>query len=514
MMKYDQLQPKLKAFAQHGILFDRIIESDTKPQGIADCFFCGKRQKLYVNAETGVWDCKTCGKHGNLNHFLKFVGDECRAGKIDEPLTILAENRKLAIETFRRWNIGWNGREYTLPIPYPDHQEMITDLRRYQLGKKWISTVTTHHGLFGFDRLEKSGPIYYTEGEWDAMALDECLRRSKNPGCVLAGTGGANTFKQEWAGYFRGRDVILVYDNDRAGREGEHRTHAILKPVAKTVKMVHWDPRMPEGFDFRDFYKANGLNPMKTLERLTKLFHTNPRPLPNDDSKAPQTGGKADSKAPSDDGPTLEGPGLAWDQVVKGYRQWLEMPNEEPLLVIIAACMANRLLGDPLWLFLVAPPGGSKSELLMSLDASDYIVSLSQLTPHALISGQKVGKGMEDPSLLPRLNNRMLIVKDFTAIMGMNETDRENILGQLRDAYDGKAEKYFGTGEHKTFRSKFGVIAGVTPAIEKFANQSVSLGERFLKYRIRMSGKVNVGTKQIMRAIQPSASGRPSRNVS
>ena len=53
----------------------------------------------------------------------------------------------------------------------------------------------------------------------------------------------------------------------------------------------------------------------------------------------------------------------------------------------------------------------------------------------------------------------------------------------LRDAYDGSIAKEFGTGS-KSFVSKFGIITGVTPAIEVYTENATALGERFLKFNI------------------------------
>jgi len=66
----------------------------------------------------------------------------------------------------------------------------------------------------------------------------------------------------------------------------------------------------------------------------------------------------------------------------------------------------------------------------------------------------------------------------------MNAMERDEIFAILRDAYDGKTEKEFGNGIIRSYESKFGIIAGVTPAIELYTEGSTALGERFLRFRI------------------------------
>jgi len=166
------------------------------------------------------------------------------------------------------------------------------------------------------------------------------------------------------------------------------------------------------------------------------------------------------------------------------------MQSDEHLNVMFGSVLANRLEGDPLWMFLVAPPGGMKTELLMSLHTCPLITTTTSITPATLVSGANFAGG--DPSLVPKLDKRVLVIKDFTTIMSMNSIAKDEIFGILRDAYDGRTEKQFGNGISRAYESRFGIIAGVTPAIEQFNSNSV-LGERFLKYRLPVtsSGTIN-----------------------
>jgi DNA-binding HxlR family transcriptional regulator len=152
-------------------------------------------------------------------------------------------------------------------------------------------------------------------------------------------------------------------------------------------------------------------------------------------------------------------------------------------------------------MFLVAPPGGSKSELLMSLGlAEDHVHLCSSLTPHALVSGANLSGG-QDPSLLPLLDQRVLVIKDFTTTLSMHPTARDEIFGQLRDAYDGRYEKAFGNGIFRSYESRFGILAGVTPNIDSFSSLHAGLGERFMKFRLERDLNPEDERQRIARAI-------------
>jgi hypothetical protein len=53
----------------------------------------------------------------------------------------------------------------------------------------------------------------------------------------------------------------------------------------------------------------------------------------------------------------------------------------------------------------------------------------------------------------------------------------------------------------RKYQSKFGIIAGVTPAIEALHSSNVSLGERFLKYRVSTHHKADTSRQIIHKAL-------------
>lgn len=196
---------------------------------------------------------------------------------------------------------------------------------------------------------------------------------------------------------------------------------------------------------------------------------------------------------------------ISFKGVKDAFHVWLYIEDEFAIDVVFATILANKFSGDPIWLFLISPPGGCKSEILRALGTSNETYILSSLTENTLISGFKI---KPDPSLIPKLDGKVLIIKDFTAILGIHRDARAKIIGDLRDAYDDECCKTFGTGEKKSYKSKFGLIAGVTPVIDKHWGIQADLGERFLRFRIRLSDRqkaieraaANTGQEKKMRA--------------
>jgi Trp operon repressor len=177
------------------------------------------------------------------------------------------------------------------------------------------------------------------------------------------------------------------------------------------------------------------------------------------------------------------GEGMLCEDVYEAYKKYLHIPDTSVIDIIYGAIIANRMDGDPIWLFIVAPPGMTKTEFLQSVSGAKNIKSISKFTTKTLVSG--LNYGGHDPSLLPQLDGKVLVIKDFTAIFGMNIQARDEIFATLRDAYDGSFIGGYGHGE-RNYVSKFGIVAGVTPAVEVYLDGESSLGERFLRYTIKM----------------------------
>lgn len=179
------------------------------------------------------------------------------------------------------------------------------------------------------------------------------------------------------------------------------------------------------------------------------------------------------------------------------FGKWLLISDPYLIEVVLAVVVANLLKGDPLWMLLVAPPSSAKTELIRALSRLECIYPLSNLTPSALLSGQK---GKEDASLLPHLSDKILAMKDFTTILTLHRDARAEIFAQLREVYDGCYSKQYGTGKRKSWEGRVGFLAGVTTAIDAQHAVHVVLGERFIYYRPETEARKDVARRALRNA--------------
>lgn len=482
----------LKGFEQHGARF--VDSNDTQAIGV--CPFCGKFKKFFVNLDNKLWDCKTCLKSGNFNQFLSAKSKEYQDNFRGKLVTDLANNRGLRPQTLMAWGVGWSGEFYSLPVD-GNGKRVVTDLRRYNLGRKPLATTGSKLSFIAPIKLHDSERIWLMEGEWDGMALWECFQSNGIKDDIYC-TPGAGNLPIKLLELFYGKEVIVVTDNDDPGRTGAFKANEKLISLAKTMRFVHWPTGLPDGFDFRDLYLSLKRNSQQTLLRLNSYVQNEPPPVLPGDSLSVSVKLSEPKKKTLEE---LTGPGLEYEEVSKKYKEWLYLKDTECLEVLFGTAFANRIDGDPLWLFLVGPPGSLKTELIMSISSAPRITPLTSLTPHALISGATIAGG-KDPSLIPELDKRVLAIKDVTTVFSMNSIQRDFIFGVLRDAFDGKCEWKFGNGIHRKYESTFGIMGGVTSIVESLNQTNMSLGERFIKYKIKQFMHETGSRKAIRQALK------------
>jgi hypothetical protein len=471
---------ELKPFIQHGI---KPLQKSGPENVVCTCIFCNK-DHFYVNVKTKDWKCHSgnCGKHGGYLTWLSEVQKWSEAHFTGAVALDLCKNRSLGLGTLKRARIGYNPITREHVIPYWDmNREKVWDLRFKRKGKMW-STFGVSVGLYGWDKLalDDFRTVWICEGEWDGIAMDELMQKMKLGSDVIwVAVPGAGTFKAEWAIHFKGKVVNVVFDNDKAGRDGTIKVYNSIKTIAKELKFVHWAEKFADGFDLRDLYtKEHQSNATDTWKTLTASLKEEPPGANTGDPKAAAITVKA---APV----KLDGPGLPPEEVYAAYQRHLHLPDTQVLDFMFGVVIANRTAGDPIWGQLMGPSGATKTELLITLDDAPHITTASSLTPHSLVSGANFSGG-GDPSLIPRWDGKVVVIKDLTVLLSLNQTYREEIFSILRDAYDGKTERNFGNGVYRSYKSKFGMLCGVTNAIELFTEDHTALGERFLRYPVQV----------------------------
>ncbi len=186
---------------------------------------------------------------------------------------------------------------------------------------------------------------------------------------------------------------------------------------------------------------------------------------------------------------------ISFEEFDKIVHEWILLTDTGIIKLLAAVVIANRFKGrDPVWAMIIGPSGGGKTELLSMLFNLTDIYPISLLTPNTLLSGMP---GLKDNSLLPQISGKTIVFKDWTNILSQNKDSRNEILGQLREVYDGHMKKPFGNGRVAEWKGKIGLIAGVTPAYDLSQQMHATLGERFINYRVIMPNRKEAGRRAL-----------------
>jgi len=430
---------------------------------------------MSVEKATGKWQSFSAGLGGNVYTFLTLFYGFCKDHTTLQNLSLLATNRKLPVVAFEG-EVAFNDINGTYLIPMRNSEGKIVNLSHCYPGKGIIRTAGCKTSLTGLELLiGNERPIYICEGEWDMLALRWFFTCMKIPAIVVC-VPGASIFKDEWVPFLANREIYCCYDNDMPGSAGEHKAATFLRPVVKEISFLEWPESFPEKYDVRDFILAHNQQPFskKRGDKCWEVFKNLFTATTKKERENPQA-------AQVEQGQPVIIPQR--EELEGVYYKWLKLKDEKPIALMYGTIFANRLQGESIWMFLVAPPGGTKTSLLSTLSKSPEIETTTSLTPAALISGIRFQQG-QDPSILLKVDGKVLVIKDFTTILEGNPMARDEIFGILRDVYDGYVEKYFGHIGKKSYTSKFGVLSGVTSVIDSYTYKSTSLGERFLKYRL------------------------------
>ena len=205
----------------------------------------------------------------------------------------LQRERGISDAVIDRYLLGWNGSRITIPIFNRQGELAFFKLAKDPEDKtdspKMLATPGAHAELYGWEQvIANPEQIIICEGEFDRLVLES------QGFAAVTSTGGAGTFRSEWAEAFQGIPTIYIcFDSDTAGREGAERVSRLI-PQARLVRLPE---EVAEGGDVTDFFVRLGrsrdefLDLLKTAqlvpqtERREQPIPVQPRTRPTTDNE-------------------------------------------------------------------------------------------------------------------------------------------------------------------------------------------------------------------------------------
>lgn len=174
---------------------------------------------------------------------------------------------------------------------------------------------------------------------------------------------------------------------------------------------------------------------------------------------------------------------LTLEDVSRAVTQLLPNSSTALQLILAVALASQREQSTMLWLLLVGEPSSGKTDLVRLIKNHRLAFYQDTITQNSFISGERPTEKEKVHDLLPLLNNKCFVIKDWTSIFSLDERMTKKLLGDLVGIYDKEYSKFSSRRGSIAYESYFSHLGCITPAtLNKHTQYMNMVGARFLMY--------------------------------
>lgn len=239
-----------------------------------------------INTETGKWYCHVCNIGGTaINLYMQVKGVNLKTAM--EELSLNTGASKEIVATY-----DYTDQSGKLLFQEVRYKPKDFKQRRPNENGGWIWNLKgIKLAPFNLPEVVKASTVFVVEGPKDCLTI-------KSLGHVATTNPlGAGKWYPEYNEYFRGKEVVILPDNDHPGRNHAQNIASNLRGIAKSIKIVEL-PGLPEKGDITDWVNIPGNDKEKLLRTIAttdEWVHSNagiisedtwPDPIPFDNLSA------------------------------------------------------------------------------------------------------------------------------------------------------------------------------------------------------------------------------------
>jgi hypothetical protein len=247
-------------------LFDHleVPYEETDKDVMTACLWCGS-DKLSVSKDEGhVFSCWKCKQTGNGVSYMREWFSQLPDLTMPQAKQFCGMKKGVSPSALRLEGIRCDGHYYWFPVRNMKgdiialHKYNPSDNITYSSPKPWSCSV------LGMSALTGSEELWVAEGHWDYLVMRQLLSRLPD-GPDLLGTCGSS-FSTNYLHLLEDKNVVLLFDNDDAGRSGVQSVARRIKSSGhsiKTLQYLDWSQitipqfsEIPEKYDIRDLHNA------------------------------------------------------------------------------------------------------------------------------------------------------------------------------------------------------------------------------------------------------------------
>jgi len=237
---------------------------ETDKDFMTACLWCGS-DKLSVSKDEGhVFQCWKCKQTGNGVSYMREWFSQLPDLTMPQAKQFCGMKKGVSPSALRLEGIRCDGHYYWFPVRNMKgdiiavHRYCPTTNIAFSSPKPWSCSV------LGMSALTGSEEIWVAEGHWDYLVMRQLLSRLPD-GPDLLGTCGSS-FSTNYLHLLEDKNVVLLFDNDDAGRSGVQSVARRIKSSGhsiKTLQYLDWSQitipqfsEIPNKFDLRDLHNA------------------------------------------------------------------------------------------------------------------------------------------------------------------------------------------------------------------------------------------------------------------
>lgn len=248
-------------------LFEHIEVSyeETDKNYLTACLWCGSEDKLSVSKDEGhIFQCFRCKQTGNALSYMREWYTTLPELTMPSARKFCSMKKGIAPSVLRTEGIRHDGHYFWFPVRNVKgdiialHKYNPSDNITYSSPKPWNCSI------LGMSSLSGKEEIWVAEGHMDYLVSRQLLsRRPDTPD--LLGTCGSG-FSGSFLYLLEDKDVVLLFDNDEAGRTGIQSVARRIKSSGHSVRSLHYldwtkitvpdHSEIPDKFDLRDLHNA------------------------------------------------------------------------------------------------------------------------------------------------------------------------------------------------------------------------------------------------------------------
>lgn len=174
-----------------------------------------------------------------------------------------------------------------------------------------------------------------------------------------------------------------------------------------------------------------------------------------------------------------------FDQIASKIEEYLPNTKDTLKIMLAVATSGTRKNRVMLWLLLVGSPSSGKTDLVKLIKNNKDVMSLDNLTLNSFITGERSTEKEKTYDLLPLLNSKCLVIKDWTSLFSLDEKATKKIIGDWVNSYDKSLSKFSSRRGNITYESEFSHVGCITPAtLNKHTTYLNMIGPRFMHFII------------------------------